>query len=69
MNTDRMYDGLGSVKLRVDPRLVFGSACGPVIVPVFKSYPEKSWLWIQWDGLVGLDKFGLFGAIWAASCQ
>jgi hypothetical protein len=32
-----MYDEFGSVEIRVDPRLVFGSACGPVIVPVFKT--------------------------------
>jgi hypothetical protein len=37
MNTDHMYDWLGSVEIRVDPQLVFGSACGPVIVPVFKT--------------------------------
>jgi len=37
MNADRMYDGFGSVEIRIDPRLDFGSACGPVIAQVFEA--------------------------------
>jgi hypothetical protein len=32
-----MYDEFGSVEIRVDLRLDFGSACGPVIVEVFEA--------------------------------
>jgi len=35
MHTD--MSSVSSVEIRVNPRLVFGSACGPVIVPVFKT--------------------------------